>query len=304
MMVKQDKRVFSCCETYLMKAEHFTRNNNSSRDITQIYLNEIGDRNLLSAEDEVVYAREMQLGSQYARKCLIEGNLRLVVKIARRYLYRGMPLSDLIEEGNIGLIHAVEKFDPGKGFRFSTYATWWIRQSIERAIMNQARMIRLPIHILKEITSCYKAVKFLSRKMEHYPSLEEIAELMDRPLEEVEQIFLLTEKTTSIDVPANGEFEQSLLETLPDEASPDPALALEEKNTQDLINYWLGRLPEKYREVMIRRFGLLGYKPETLEEVGKEIGLTRERVRQIQSEALKRLRQFFKKEENSPGVKS
>lgn len=233
------------------------------------------------------------------RQRLIEGNLRLVVKIARKYLHRGMALSDLIEEGNLGLIHAVEKFDPERGFRFSTYATWWIRQSIERAIMNQARTVRLPIHILKEIGLCHRAVRDLSRKKDHYPTLEEVAELMNRPVSEVEHVMLLTEGTTSIDSPSsssNGEFDQSLIDTLPDESAQDPFKWMEDRNLEDLVIKWLAQLPQKYRDIVVRRYGLLGYEPCTLEEVGREIGLTRERVRQIQTEALKRLKRLLDKE--------
>lgn len=266
----------------------------NDKDVTQIYLNEIGYHPLLKPEEEVDWARKSRLGDHEARQKMIEANLRLVVKIARRYLRRGMALSDLIEEGNLGLIHAVEKFDPERGFRFSTYATWWIRQGIERAIMNQARTIRLPIHILKEVNSFYKVIRELSRKNEHYPCIEEIADALGRPVEEVDQVFLMMEEPTSIDSPLGGNTEQpSLLESIADEEAKDPSLIFESETLKKEIYRWLAKLPMKYRDVVVHRFGLLGYEVKTLEQVGEEMGLTRERVRQIQTEAIKRLRRLL-----------
>jgi len=263
------------------------------RESTQIYLNEVGDYPLLTAEEEISLSRRLLKGDKIARRKMIEGNLRLVIKIARNYLHRQLPLSDLIEEGNMGLIHAVEKFDPERGFRFSTYATWWIRQSIERAIMNQARTVRLPIHILKNIGIFFKAVKGLSIEHDQLPSLTEVAAKLEVPLEEVENMFLWMEGSTSIDT-ARGSFEQPLTETLSDETVKDPIAVLEAENLKDKINHWLTKLSPKQKEVLSRRFGLLGHEASTLEEVGEEVGLTRERVRQIQSEGLKRLRTMFK----------
>lgn len=263
------------------------------KDITQLYLNEIGVHSLLARTEEVDLGRKNKKGDKTARQRLIEGNLRLVVKIARRYLNRGLSLADLIEEGNLGLIHAVEKFDPERGFRFSTYATWWIRQSIERAIMNQARTIRLPIHILKEIRACYRVIRDLSRKKSHYPSIEEISTVLQRPLNDIEKMFLMIEDTTSIDAPAGETNEQSLVETMADEKAVDPMQELQKENMKQEISHCLAKLPLKYKEVVVRRFGLLGHDIKTLEEVGEEIGITRERVRQIQTEALSRLRRLL-----------
>lgn len=263
------------------------------RDVTQIYLNEINLHPLLSQEDEIYYSRKSKAGDPKAKEKMINGNLRLVVKIARRYMHRGLSLSDLIEEGNLGLIHAVEKFDAERGFRFSTYATWWIRQYIERAIMNQARLIRLPIHILKEISSCFRVIKNLSIKHDHQPSMEEIAEVMECPTEEVEEMLQMTELSTSIDAPIGEDNNQNLLDLIPDENAEDPAFLFTKEKSKEYLNRWLSQLPPKYKEVVVRRFGLLGHESRTLEEVGDEIGLTRERVRQIQSEALKRLRKFI-----------
>ena len=278
-----------------MNGEHSSLNKNI-RDVTQIYLNEIGYRALLSVKEEVILAREMKRGNKQARQKMIEGNLRLVVKIARRYLHRGMPLADLIEEGNLGLIHAVEKFDPDRGFRFSTYATWWIRQSIERAIMNQTRIVRLPIHILKDIIHCFKIVKKMAHQNSHYPNMKEIADEMKKPLEEIKQIFLLWEGRNSPVLEKNLFFDETLLERVTDDSMQDPALLLDQGNLVESVAFWLAQLPPKYREVITRRFGLLGFQQETLEQVGLAVGLTRERVRQIQAEALKRLKSLIKKE--------
>jgi RNA polymerase nonessential primary-like sigma factor len=265
-------------------------------DATQIYLSEIGFSGLLSAEEEVYYARLALKGDVPARKRMIESNLRLVVKIARRYVNRGLPLLDLIEEGNLGLIRAVEKFDPERGFRFSTYATWWIRQTIERAIMNQTRTIRLPIHVVKELNTYLRAARELTQRLDHEPSPEEIADLLDRPLEDVKKMLGLNERITSVDVPMGSENGKSLLETLPDDKNADPAELLQDENLKETIHLWLTQLTDKQREVVARRFGLLGHEICTLEEVGNEIGLTRERVRQIQVDALKRLREIFEEE--------
>lgn len=265
-------------------------------DATQLYLNEIGFSPLLTPEEEVHFARMAQRGEEAGRQRMIESNLRLVVKIARRYINRGLSLLDLIEEGNLGLIRAVEKFDPERGFRFSTYATWWIRQTIERAIMNQTRTIRLPIHVVKELNVYLRAARELTQKLDHEPTPEEIAELVDKPVEEVKRLLGLNEKVTSVDTPIGPDSDKSVLDTIADTRQSDPGVVLQDSNMQDSIGVWLDELTEKQREVIARRFGLRGYEPSTLEEVGKEIGLTRERVRQIQVEALKRLREILERQ--------
>lgn len=261
-------------------------------DATQIYLGEIGFSPLLSAEEEVYFSRLALKGDQAARKRMIESNLRLVVKIARRYINRGLALLDLIEEGNLGLIRAVEKFDPERGFRFSTYATWWIRQTIERAIMNQTRTIRLPIHVVKELNIYLRAARELSQKLDHEPTPEEIAASLDKPVEEVRKMLKLNEKITSVDTPVAGAAEKQLLDVIADEKELGPELELQDQDIRQHLVIWLEELNPKQREVLARRFGLLGYEPSTLEDVGHEIGLTRERVRQIQVEALRRLREI------------
>lgn len=267
-----------------------------SLDATQLYLNEIGFSPLLTPEEEVYFARLSQKGDEAGRKRMIESNLRLVVKIARRYVNRGLTLLDLIEEGNLGLIRAVEKFDPERGFRFSTYATWWIRQTIERAIMNQTRTIRLPIHVVKEINVYLRASRELAQVLDHEPTMEDIAELLDRPVEDVKKMLSLNDKIASVDTPIGVGSDKSLLETIADEQVCDPCEVLQDENLRESINSWLSELSEKQKEVVARRFGLRGYETSTLEEVGQEIGLTRERVRQIQVEALRRLRDILEKQ--------
>jgi RNA polymerase nonessential primary-like sigma factor len=267
-----------------------------SLDATQLYLNEIGFSPLLSAEEEVYYSRLALKGDEAGRKRMIESNLRLVVKISRRYVNRGLTLLDLIEEGNLGLIRAVEKFDPERGFRFSTYATWWIRQTIERALMNQTRTIRLPIHVVKELNVYLRAARELTQKLDHEPTAEEIAEMLDRPVENVKRMLKLNERVTSIDAPMGGESERTMVENITGENITDPSELLQNSNLHGNLTEWLTELTDKQSEVIARRFGLLGHEMSTLEEVGSEIGLTRERVRQIQVEALKRLRSMMEKE--------
>lgn len=264
-------------------------------DATQIYLSEIGFSPLLSAEEEVHYATLALKGDVAARKKMIESNLRLVVKISRRYLNRGLPLLDLIEEGNLGLMKSVEKFDPHRGFRFSTYATWWIRQTIERAIMNQTRTIRLPIHVVKELNVYLRAARQLTQKLDHEPSPEEIAEMVDKPLEDVQKLLGLNDKVASVDTPIGFDENKSLLDTIADENSLNPAELLTNEDLRLHIESLLDKLTENQQQVIARRFGLRGFEKATLEDVGKEIDLTRERVRQIQVEALKTLRGLLTK---------
>jgi RNA polymerase nonessential primary-like sigma factor len=268
----------------------------SQLDATRLYLNEIGFSKLLTAEEEVYFARLAQKGDAAARRRMIECNLRLVVKIARRYMNRGLALLDLIEEGNLGLIRAVEKFDPERGFRFSTYATWWIRQTIERAIMNQTRTIRLPIHVVKEINVYLRAARQLTQSLDHEPTAEEIADLLDRPIDEVKRMLGLNERVTSVDTPYGKDADKPLLDTIADENAKDPTERIQADDLSGHLDEWLGKLNDKQREVVERRFGLHGYENSTLEQVANELGVTRERVRQIQMDALKRLRGILEQE--------
>ncbi len=265
-------------------------------DATRLYLSEIGFSPLLTAQEEVFYSRLAQKGEESGRKKMIESNLRLVVKIARRYLNRGLALLDLIEEGNLGLIRAVEKFDPERGFRFSTYATWWIRQTIERAIMNQTRTIRLPIHVVKEINIYLRAARHLAQTRDHEPSPEDIAQMLDKPIEDVKRMLGLNERITSVDTPMGRDADNAVLDGIPDENNVDPVLLLQDDDVRANIEQWLTQLTDKQREVVERRFGLHGHDVSTLEEVGNSIGVTRERVRQIQIEALRKLREILEKE--------
>ncbi|ARU93182.1 RNA polymerase sigma factor RpoS [Tatumella citrea] len=262
-------------------------------DATQLYLGEIGYSPLLTAEEEVLFARRALRGDVAARRRMIESNLRLVVKISRRYSNRGLALLDLIEEGNLGLIRAVEKFDPERGFRFSTYATWWIRQTIERAIMNQTRTIRLPIHIVKELNVYLRTARELAHVLDHEPSAEEIAEQLDKPVEDVSRMLRLNERITSVDTPLGGDSDKALLDILSDDNDTGPEDRTQNNDMKQSIVKWLYELNPKQREVLARRFGLLGYEAATLEDVGQEISLTRERVRQIQVEGLRRLREIL-----------
>jgi len=265
----------------------------SGFDATRVYLNELSRSKLLTAEQEKSYGTLALKGDREARKVMIESNLRLVVKISRRYLNRGLPLLDLIEEGNLGLIRAVEKFDPERGFRFSTYATWWIRQTIERAIMNQTRTIRLPIHIVKEMNTYLKAQRQLAQVLDYEPSAEDVAKHLDKPVSKVEKMLKLNERVTSIDIPGGKDFDQPLVDSLSDTESPSPAEQLQEDGMKQNVATWVFQLPEKQREVICRRYGLCGYEDSTLEEVAQELNVTRERVRQIQMDGLKRLKEIL-----------
>jgi RNA polymerase nonessential primary-like sigma factor len=261
-------------------------------DPTRQYLDEIGISPLLTAEEERKYSRRALRGDESARQRMIESNLRLVVNIARRYVNRGLPLLDLIEEGNLGLIHAVKKFDPERGFRFSTYATWWIRQNIERGIMNQSRIVRLPIHIVKDINSCLRAMRRLRQKNNRRPTMQELADHLERDVADVERLVALHERAT---LRANGRHEDggSPVDSLRAKRSAEPPLCAQRDDVNEIVDHWVCELNDKQREVVERRFGLHGYRRATLEQIGEEIGVTRERVRQIQLDALKNLREML-----------
>ncbi|MGA0937094.1 MAG: RNA polymerase sigma factor RpoS [Sedimenticolaceae bacterium] len=262
-------------------------------DATSLYLSEIGASPLLTAEEEVKYARLAQKGDESARRKMIVCNLRLVVKISRRYLNRGLALLDLVEEGNLGLIRAVEKFDPERGFRFSTYATWWIRQTIERGIMNQTRTIRLPIHVVKEINAYLRKSRELAQSLDHEPSAEEVAEALNVDVQDVKRLMGLNERTPWMDVAYGKDSDRPLVDMVADENVDDPSELLQSDAVNGHLDEWLNQLNDKQRSVIERRFGLHGFDNATLEQVAGELGVTRERVRQIQMDALKRLRHIL-----------
>ena len=264
-------------------------------DVTQHYLNEIGAKPLFTPEEEFEWACRARSGEFIARQKMIEHNLRLVVNIAKHYLNRGIPLLDLIEEGNLGLIHAIEKFDPQRGFRFSTYATWWIRQSIERAIMNQSRTIRLPVHVVKEINVILRALRHLELANGKETSVEQIAHLIGKPIDDVRRALTLNEHIASLDAPLEIDPNHTIADAIADDNSIDPEGLLQANEVGDLVGNWVDQLPEKQRRVLERRYGLGGADISTLEEVAAELSLTRERVRQIQIEALDQLRRVIKR---------
>ena len=265
-------------------------------DVTRIYLSEIGRSRLLTADEEKSLARAAGKGCSVSRQRMIESNLRLVVKISRAYINRGLPLLDLIEEGNLGLIRAVEKFDPERGCRFSTYATWWIRQSVERAIMNQCRTVRLPIHIIRELTIYLRTMRELEQKLGRRPAVEEVSEVLKIPAEDVYKIFSFNESATSANEHQNEDVRKSTLDSIVDEQSRDPETEYAGHATEELLGHWLELLPRQQRMVVEHRFGLLGHGRRTLEEVGQLLGVTRERVRQVQLAALTSLREISSRE--------
>lgn len=266
-----------------------------STDTTQYYLNQIGTRPLFNSAEELHFATLAKQGDFDARQKMIEHNLRLVVSIAKHYINRGVALLDMIEEGNLGLMHAIDKFEPERGFRFSTYATWWIRQSIERAIMNQARTIRLPVHVVRELNQILRAKYHLESRQSdgREAKAEDIGLLVDRPADEVQDILALSEHATSLDMPLDNDPQSSLMDLLPGDSDTAPDALAEHHEMTILVRDWLSRLSDKQRIVVIRRFGLDNDDPATLEALADEMGITRERVRQIQQEALIKLKRSF-----------
>ena len=258
-------------------------------DVTQTYLNEIGARPLLTADEEREVARRVRMGDFAARQEMVERNLRLVVSIARHYMNRGLPLLDLIEEGNLGLMHALDKFDPERGFRFSTYASWWIRQSIERAVLNQGRLVRLPVHLVRDINAVQRQRRQFAVEHARDPGMEELAKLSGRSTDELKTLMQRGEQVLSLDQPLEDGSAHTLVELVPDTQGDDPHESFANSESVRLLMAWVDMLPERQRQVIERRYGLRGTEPETLEAIAADLQLTRERVRQIQSEALVRL---------------
>lgn len=264
----------------------------SDLDITHLYLKSLS-RPLLKAEDEVRLANLIRTGDKEAHDIMIESNLRLVVKLAKRYMNKGMAFLDLIAEGNMGLMRAVDKFNPDLGFRFSTYAIWWIKQSIERSLLNQTRTIRVPIHVLKELNSYLREIANLRRQISREPTLEEIARHLNKTADEVKRILTATKDVGSID-DMYDDSSRPVIETISSENSISPEQEAAQSDLEKMLSNWLEHLNENQCTVIAMRFGLRGYDPLTLESIGDQIGLTRERVRQIQIEAMAKLSKIAK----------
>ncbi len=262
----------------------------SIEDPVRMYLKEIGKVPLLSAEEEIELAKRMELGDQEAKKRLAEANLRLVVSIAKRYVGRGMLFLDLIQEGNLGLIKAVEKFDYRKGYKFSTYATWWIRQAITRAIADQARTIRIPVHMVETINKLIRVSRQLLQELGRKPTPEEIAAEMNMPVERVREILKISQEPVSLETPIGEEEDSHLGDFIQDDNVPVPADAAAFTLLKEQLEEVLGTLTEREQKVLTLRFGLEDGRARTLEEVGKEFNVTRERIRQIEAKALRKLR--------------
>ncbi|SHI70605.1 RNA polymerase, sigma 38 subunit, RpoS [Malonomonas rubra DSM 5091] len=259
-------------------------------DAIKLYLKEIQKSKLLTAEDERELAGLIAEGDEAARARMIESNLRLVVKIAKRYMNRGLPFLDLIEEGNMGLIKAVEKFKISKGCRFSTYATWWVRQSIERALVNQSRTIRLPVHVADDINRLVKVSREMVQRLKRDPSIEEIAEAMDSDPAYVRRMMILLKKTYSIEHPMGDNNDYSLIDTIEDKNVIDPGSMIEDLDRFAHVLEWMDELSENEKEILALRFGLNDREPQTLDTIGQQFGVTRERIRQIEAKSLAKLR--------------
>ncbi|MBW6511871.1 MAG: sigma-70 family RNA polymerase sigma factor [Desulfuromonadaceae bacterium] len=272
-----------------------------SVDAIKLYLKEIQKTNLLTAEEERELARGIAAGDMAARDRMIESNLRLVVKIAKRYMNRGLPFLDLIEEGNIGLIKAVERFKLSKECRFSTYATWWIRQSIERALVNQSRTIRLPVHVSDDINKFIKINRELVHSLNREPEIEETAEMMGVEPTYIRRLMVLVKKTYSIEHPMGENNDYSLIDTIEDTSLINPATLLEDVDKFAHVSRWLDSLQDNEREILSLRFGLEDREPETLDTIGRRFGVTRERIRQIEAKSLEKLRKIVA-ESNADGT--
>jgi RNA polymerase nonessential primary-like sigma factor len=269
-----------------------------SDDLTQTYLNEIGATPLLQPKEEMRLAKAMRAGNFAARQRMIEANLRLVVSIAKRYQNRGVAFDDLIEEGNLGLIHALEKFDPERGFRISTYATWWIRQNIERAIMDHSRTIRLPVHVVKQLNLVLRTMRKVEADGddESHADIDEVANLLDKPVAEIRHLLKLNERTLSLDAPLESDPELSIGDAIADEQSANPEQKFEQAEIEHHLAGWVSHLTDKQRFIIEHRYGLDGHEICKLNDLAGTIGVTRERVRQIQIEALSNLRRCMSRE--------
>jgi RNA polymerase primary sigma factor len=286
-MAKDKGEIYQYLEEY--------EDDGSPPDIIKLYLNDLKKSPLLSAEEEVSLATRVRQGDEKARAQMIESNLRLVVKVAKKYLFRGLPLSDLIEEGNIGLIKAVERFSPAKKSRFSTYAMWWIRQSIERAIVNQAHLIRLPMHVSSDLNKLARVIRSLFNQLGRDPSNEEVANVTKLKPDYIERLKKVVRRTYSIESSTGKDADFSFKDTISDEDSDRAFFALENLERFEKVSSWLELLNDQEKTVIALRYGLDDGNPQTLEAIGRRFGLTRERVRQIESKALAKLRRITRR---------
>lgn len=286
-MAKKGEGIYQYLEKY--------EDDGSSPDLIKLYLNDLRKSPLLSPQEEKALARRILRGDEGARTRMIESNLRLVVKIAKKYLFRGLPLSDLIEEGNIGLIKAVERFSPAKKSRFSTYAAWWIRQSIERALANQAHIIRLPMHISSDLNKLARVVRSLFNQLKREPSNEEVARVMKLKPDYIEGLKKVVYRTYSIESPIGKGTDYSLKNTIRDQDSDRPISLLENIERFEKVSSWLEQLNEQEKSIIVLRYGLDDGEPQTLQAIGKRFGVTRERVRQVELKALEKLRRILRR---------
>lgn len=286
-MTKDEDAIYQHLEEY--------KDDGSPPDLIKLYLNDLKKSPLLSPEEERLLADRIRMGDEEARARMIESNLRLVVKVAKKYLFRGLPLADLIEEGNIGLIKAVERFSPAKRNRFSTYAVWWIRQSIERAIVNQANLIRIPIHISGDLNKLARVIRAHFVRLEREPSNEEIAGIMKLKPDYIERLKKVVHRTYSIESSPGKDTNYSLKNTIRDEHSDRAISLLENVDRFEKVSSWLEHLNDKEKVVIVLRYGLGDGNPQTLEVIGRRLGITRERVRQIESKALRKLRRVIRR---------
>ncbi|WP_305816860.1 RNA polymerase sigma factor RpoS [Photobacterium leiognathi] len=266
-------------------------------DVVRLYLNDISNKPLLTKEDEIQYSRKFLMGDTNAKKILVESNLRLVVSIAKKYRASKLSLSDLIDEGNIGLMTAVDKFDPEKGFRFSTYASWWVKQTIERAIHNQNRTIRLPVHVSKEINTLLRTHRELMKANNNEPTQDDIARVLNRDINEISSLLASEVNVVSLEQTlGDDENSNTVAYLMADEQIASPSAEVDSDDIMKVTNIILNKLPSRDREIMCRRYGLMGYEPHTLQEVADSVGLTRERIRQLQIKTLNTLKRSLERE--------
>ncbi len=276
---------------------------NSDLEVFKIYLNEVSQYPVLSRNEEIELAKLIEKGDKEANDYMVKCNLRLVISISKKYLNRGMTLSDIVEEGNIGLLKAVERFDYKRGFKFSTYATWWIRQAIERALVNQCRMVRIPVHMTENINKVLKAQTSLQYKLGRDPTMSELSTETDMPFSTLKKVFDAMKQDTSLDMPVGEDDNLNLHEVISKESeSLDPYSHVESESVKKLILQWLNYLNDNEKEIIVKRYGLNGEEPATLESIGNDFGITRERVRQIEKRVIAKLQRLvkskkFKKEE-------